>query len=143
MSDKFWQQKSLAELSNKEWESLCDGCGRCCLIKLEDETSGKLYYTSIVCAYLDLANCRCTDYAKRSLRQPDCIKLSKDNIDKLEWMPKTCAYRLLAAGKDLKSWHPLLSGSNDSVHEAGVSVRSFAMLEEGDEELEQYIINLK
>lgn len=130
-------------MSREEWESLCDGCARCCLIKLEDEESEELYYTSVVCRYLDREQCRCTEYANRTTLVPDCLQVSIDNVDKLYWMPQSCAYRLLAEGKNLPEWHPLVSGNPDSVHEAGISVRGFAVSEdeiESVEQLETYII---
>ena len=120
----FWQQKSLTEMTDQEWESLCDGCGRCCLQKLQDEDSGAIVYTNIVCQYIDNDSCRCGDYANRSTLVPTCIHLTPDNVHDLHWLPNTCAYRLLAEGKELQWWHPLVSGSPDTVHEAGISVRN-------------------
>ncbi len=106
----FWQEKSLAEMSRQEWESLCDGCARCCLHKLEDEDSGKVHYTSVVCKYLDESTCQCTNYQDRSSLVPDCVWLTPDTAEAFKWLPITCAYRLIAEGKDLKWWHPLVSG---------------------------------
>lgn len=126
----FWERKPLAEMSREEWEQLCDGCARCCLIKLEDEDDGRIHYTNIVCRYLDQESCRCTQYTQRTQLVPDCLQLSRDNVELLHWMPATCAYRLLAEGSALPSWHPLLSGDPDSVHEHGISVRSFAVSED-------------
>jgi uncharacterized protein len=119
----FWQEKSLAQMSEAEWESLCDGCGRCCLVKLEDEESGKIHFTDVACRLLDGDTCRCKDYPNRSEKVPDCVRLAPASIGDLHWMPPTCAYRLLADGKDLPGWHPLVSGRSESVVEAGISVR--------------------
>ena len=119
----FWKTKSLAEMDSAEWESLCDGCGRCCLVKLEDEDDGKIHFTDIGCRLLDGASCRCTDYPNRSARVHDCVRLTADNLAGLNWLPSSCAYRLIGAGRDLYWWHPLVSGDPDSVHAAGVSVQ--------------------
>lgn len=126
MSDKphpFWRQKPLSEMSAAEWESLCDGCGRCCLVKLEDEDTGDIHFTDVGCRLLDGEACRCRDYPNRTEKVADCVRLSPVNIGALHWMPPTCAYRLLAEGRDLPDWHPLVSGRADSVEEAGISVK--------------------
>ena len=119
----FWHDKSLAEMSDAEWELLCDGCARCCMIKLEDEDTGEVHYTSLVCDLLDLARCRCTRYPQRHELVPDCIEFDADLAASLRWLPTTCAYRRLAEGLDLPGWHPLVTGRAESVHEAGISVR--------------------
>jgi uncharacterized cysteine cluster protein YcgN (CxxCxxCC family) len=121
---RFWLAKSLEDMSASEWESLCDGCARCCLVKLEDEDTGEIHFTDIGCALLDTKSCRCLDYRQRKQRVPDCVKLTPATVRSLNWLPVTCAYRLVAEGKDLPDWHPLVSGSPDTVHEAGVSVRN-------------------
>ena len=122
-SPPFWQVKQLHEMTPQEWESLCDGCGRCCLVKLEDEDTGIIYTTDVSCRLLDCSTCSCTDYANRHQLVDDCIKLDPDNVDELCWLPATCAYRLVWEGKPLEDWHPLVSGSSETVHEAGISVR--------------------
>lgn len=119
----FWKEKTLAELNREEWESLCDGCARCCVIKFEDEDSGRIYTTNVVCELLDIGRCRCTHYANRSTLVPSCLTLTPELIPQLSWMPATCAYRLIAEGKDLPVWHPLVSGDPKTVHKAGISVR--------------------
>lgn len=119
----FWREKSLAQMTHAEWESLCDGCARCCLVKLEDEDTGEVHFTDLVCDLLDLARCRCTGYPQRHRLVPDCIEFDADLAETLHWLPDTCAYRLLAEGEDLPAWHPLVSGRAESVHEAGISVR--------------------
>jgi uncharacterized cysteine cluster protein YcgN (CxxCxxCC family) len=127
---RFWEHKALDELSSAEWESLCDGCGRCCLLKLEDIDSGRLFYTNVVCDYHDNARCRCTRYQDRSLLVPDCIKVTPAVARTQHWLPDTCAYRLLAEGKPLFDWHPLISGDPDSVHAAGISIRDKTIAEQ-------------
>jgi uncharacterized cysteine cluster protein YcgN (CxxCxxCC family) len=134
----FWKQKALEELNSAEWESLCDGCGRCCLVKLEDEDSGEFHFTDIACKLFDKGTCRCADYAHRNRRVRDCIKLTPAKVRKLSWLPPTCAYRLVAEGRDLAWWHPLVSGSATSVHEAGVSVQGRIKMSERDVRLADY-----
>lgn len=141
----FWELKPLEAMDPAEWESLCDGCARCCLYKLEDEESGEVFYTQVVCRYLEQDACRCGHYAERHRLQPDCVVLTREAVDAFFWLPETCAYRLLAEGRPLPSWHPLVSGDPETVHEAGVSVRSFAIPEtqlESEDELEDHIIHL-
>jgi uncharacterized cysteine cluster protein YcgN (CxxCxxCC family) len=123
-SPKFWESKSLAAMTSDEWESLCDGCGKCCVIKLEDVDDGSIHYTDIGCRLLDGKSCQCKDYSNRKKEVPDCVILSPSRLDSLPWMPSTCAYRLLHEGKDLPLWHPLVSGDKESVHKAGISVRN-------------------
>lgn len=125
----FWENKTLDQLTKDEWEALCDGCGRCCLQKLKNPTTGKVYYTWVACHLLDIDACRCTDYELRHILVPDCVELKPAKIIKLRWLPKTCAYRLIAERKPLPEWHPLVSGDPDSVHSAGISVRGRAVSE--------------
>jgi uncharacterized cysteine cluster protein YcgN (CxxCxxCC family) len=127
----FWRTKTLPEMTDAEWESLCDGCGRCCQIKLEDEDTGEVVETRLVCRLLDLGTCRCSAYATRHAEVPDCVRLDAEKAGTLAWLPETCAYRLVAAGQDLPWWHPLVSGSAETVHQAGASVRAFATSEAG------------
>ncbi len=119
----FWEVKSLHEMTMPEWESLCDGCGLCCLIRFEDEVSQEIIPTRVHCRLFDAELCACSDYANRKAKVPDCIKLTPDNIEDLQWMPASCAYRRLHEGKTLPLWHPLITGDPESVHRAGVSVR--------------------
>ncbi|HEY0236087.1 MAG TPA: YcgN family cysteine cluster protein [Afipia sp.] len=122
-SESFWKTKTLEEMSDGEWESLCDGCARCCLEKLEDEDTGKIYFTHISCKLLDEGSCGCKDYPNRSDKVPDCVRLTPENVRTLNWLPPSCGYKLVAEGRDLYWWHPLISGDPNTVHEAGVSVR--------------------
>ena len=128
----FWRIKALEDLTAPEWESLCDGCGRCCLIKLEDEDSGEVHYTDVGCTLLDAGTCRCRDYERRQQQVPDCLRLTPQVVRSTSWLPATCGYRLVAEGRDLAWWHPLVSGTADTVHEAGISVRGRVAGHEGD-----------
>ena len=136
----FWRRKSLAEMTPVEWESLCDGCARCCLEKLEDPQTGEVGYTNVGCALLDIDTCRCTDYAARARAMPDCLRLSALNIATISWLPSSCAYLLLAQGRDLADWHPLVSGEADSVHAAGMSVKGRAVAAADAGDLEDHIV---
>jgi uncharacterized protein len=122
VGEPFWRRKTLSEMTVPEWESLCDGCGLCCLVRFEDE-DGDIIPTRVHCKLFDPGACVCTDYANRQQYVPDCVKLTPGNIEQLAWMPLSCAYRRLHEGRDLADWHPLISGDPDSVHRAGVSVR--------------------
>ena len=136
----FWEEKKLSQMSTSEWESLCDNCGKCCLHKLEDEDSGTVYYTSVVCDLIDLDSCRCTRYSERCTLVPDCLDLKQHDFSEYTWLPATCAYKLLANGEPLPEWHPLISGTPDSVKQAGVSISSYAMKESDIDELQEHII---
>jgi uncharacterized cysteine cluster protein YcgN (CxxCxxCC family) len=131
-SGKYWQEKSLDEMSQREWEGLCDGCARCCLVKLEDEDTSEIHYTDVGCTLLDGATCQCRDYKNRQKKVADCVRLTPKTVRDLNWLPPTCAYRLLADGKDLPEWHPLVSGDPESVHRAGISVRKRISASEDD-----------
>ena len=119
----FWERKTLAEMTPAEWESLCDGCGLCCVVRFEDELTGEITPTRVHCKLFDPHACRCRDYENRKAHVPDCIKLTPGNVDDLNWMPRSCAYRRLNEGKPLPRWHHLITGDPESVHRAGVSVR--------------------
>jgi uncharacterized cysteine cluster protein YcgN (CxxCxxCC family) len=134
----FWRRKTLDAMSKAEWESLCDGCGRCCLVKLEDEDTGKIHFTDVACKLFDADACRCADYAHRRRKVSDCIKLTPEAVRSLAWLPPSCAYRLVAEGRDLAWWHPLVSGSAETVHESGVSVRGRVAASETELVLDDY-----
>ncbi len=140
MTDAFWE-KPLGELSRAEWEALCDGCGKCCLHKIEDEETGRIYGTNVACKLLDRHSCRCTNYRGRKAFVPDCLRLTADQVGKLEWLPSTCAYRLRGEGKPLPPWHYLMSGSRETVHEAGISVRGWTVSEGEAGDLEHHLID--
>ncbi len=134
----FWKRKTLRALDKQEWESLCDGCGRCCLIKLEDEDTGDIHFTDIACRLFDVKTCACSSYRTRRKKVADCLKLTPKIVSELSWLPPTCAYRLVGEGRDLFWWHPLVSGSKKTVHLAGVSVRGRVSYLEDEIEIDDY-----
>lgn len=119
----FWQRKGLTEMNKAEWESLCDGCGKCCLVKLEDDSSGELHYTDVVCRYYDQGACECSVYSRRSEKVVECLRLSLDDLDNWRWLPSSCAYLRIADGKPLPEWHHLVCGDRTRVHDEGHSIR--------------------
>ena len=122
LTPNFWKTKAFDALTHEEWEALCDGCGKCCLHKIEDEDTGQVFFTNIACRLLDLSTCRCRDYTHRSQKVPDCLALTPDQVSVLYWLPESCAYRRIAEGRGLAWWHPLVSGDPDTVRRAGISV---------------------
>lgn len=144
MGDKpFWRTKRLDEMSAVEWESLCDGCGRCCLNKLEDWDTGEVVFTSVACRLLDGDSCRCKDYENRQATVPDCIQLTVEGVDEIGWLPPTCAYRLVDEGRDLYWWHYLVSGDPETVHQAGISARGRTVSEDDVpvDDFEDYVVD--
>jgi uncharacterized protein len=137
----FWRRKKLSQMSRAEWESLCDGCAKCCLVKLEYEDTGQVDHTDIACRLLDTESCRCGDYPNRQKLVPDCLALTAKSVRRLRWLPSTCAYRLVNEGRDLYWWHPLVSGDPQSVHEAGISVRGRVVSEDKAGAPEHHIVD--
>ena len=143
MTSNFWEEKTLDKMSVEEWELLCDGCGRCCLNKLEDEDTGEIYYTNVACHLLDIESCQCSDYNNRFSLVSGCLKVEITTSTNLAELPDTCAYRLIASGKKLYPWHPLLSGNLKSTNKAGISVQNKVVSEEfiHQDQLEEHIIS--
>ncbi len=140
MRPLFWELP-LDALNREEWEALCDGCGKCCLHKLEDEEDGKLYPTNVACRLLDRHSCRCSNYKLRRVFVPDCVRLDAQSMGGIDWLPSTCAYRLRAEGKPLQDWHHLISGDRQSVHKAGISVRGWTVSEDEAGDLEHHLVD--
>ncbi len=136
----FWKTKKLSEMTNEEWESLCDGCGKCCLHKLEDEDTGEIAYTKVACKLIDLKTCRCTRYSERTQLVPECLNLKRFDFIQFHWLPATCAYRLIHDQQELPSWHPLISGRSNSVKKASISIHRYAIKESPKLDLEDHII---
>ncbi len=143
MSGAFWKEKTLTQMSDTEWELLCDGCARCCLLKLQDEDTDETYFTNVSCHLLDIEACCCGDYKNRKFRVPQCLQVRKMPPEQYAWLPPTCAYRLLSENKELPEWHPLISANRQSVKQAGISVDAYAVSEEyiHPEQLEEHIID--
>lgn len=141
MTAPFWKTKSLTEMTPDEWESLCDGCAKCCLEKIQWDGTDEISFTNVACVLLDTDSCRCANYAERDTHVDNCVRLTPETIDELFWMPSTCAYRLLAEGKNLPDWHPLVTGDANSVHLAGKSVRGRAIPEADAGDLEDHIVD--
>ena len=135
----FWENKTLSELTQTEWEQLCDGCAKCCLHKVEDEDTGIVYGTNVVCQYLDIEKSQCGHYSERSILVPECVTLNSNNLEQVYFMPATCSYRLLAEGKSLPDWHPLISHNKESVHESGNSVRDKVVSESDSDDLMHHL----
>jgi len=144
MTKNFWQTKTLQQMTDSEWESLCDHCARCCLLKLEDEDTSELFFTNVSCHLLDIEKCSCKDYFNRKFLVPECLRVRKMPMSEYQWLPATCAYRLIAEGKPLPDWHPLISGNQQSVQQAGISVDGFAVSEDyiHPQQLQDHIIEL-
>lgn len=138
---QFWEDRPLEALDRAQWEALCDGCGKCCVHKLEDEETGDLHPTNVACKLLDRHNGRCTDYRHRRAYVPDCVRLTPRLARTLDWLPETCAYRLRAHGQPLPGWHPLVSGDPESVHRAGMSTRGWTVSETDVVDLEDHILD--
>lgn len=140
MTSRFWVHKSLHEMTDSEWESLCDGCGKCCLQKFIDDETNEIYYTRIACVMLDENTCNCKDYANRFKHVDDCLKLSRELVDQFYWLPETCSYRLLSEGKSLPKWHPLITGSKKAMHQGGFSAKDTMAHVANLDDWEDYII---
>jgi len=140
-SQPFWKAKTLEQMSSSEWESLCDGCGKCCLHKIEDEDTGEIAFTNVACKLLDAKTCRCSNYSKRIHFVKDCQVLNPKKVRKLAWLPSTCAYKIVGEGRDLPSWHPLITGNRESVHKAGVSVKNKIISENSVKDLEDFVVD--
>lgn len=142
MSDRpFWETKSLRQMDRAEWESLCDGCGKCCIHKLEDEETGELLATNVACRLLDRRTGLCSDYKHRKAMVPECVRLTPEKLEDLDWLPSTCAYLLVYNGEPLRDWHPLITGDPESVHKAGMSVRGWTVSEDDAGDLEHHLVD--
>lgn len=137
----FWKTKKLTQMTRAEWESLCDGCGKCCLNKLIDTDTNELFFTNVACRLLDTRSCQCTRYKDRHKHVKDCIPLTPRNVKKLRWLPDTCAYRLVANGQDLPDWHHLKCGDRREVHRVGASARGRIISEKQAGELEDHLVD--
>ncbi len=139
---KYWETVAFDQLTDKQWESICDGCAQCCAHKLQDEDTDEIFFTNVVCEYLDTQKCQCSVYGDRHTHVPDCIKITPENAKELTWIPETCGYKLLAKGKPLPAWHPLVTGDLQSTEKAGMSIRN-KVISEADiemDDLEDYLV---
>ncbi len=141
VSARFWEDTPLSKLDRAQWEALCDGCGKCCLHKLEDDETGELYATNVACRLLDRRTAQCSNYRNRRAYVSECVRLTNGNVDQIDWLPSTCAYRLRAAGEPLPDWHYLVSGDRDAVHRAGESVRGWTVSEDDAGDLENHLVD--
>lgn len=140
LGDRFWESVPLAKMSRAQWESLCDGCGKCCIHKLEDEETGEVLTTNVACRLLDRRSGQCSDYRNRRAYVPECVRLTPAKLRQLDWLPSTCAYRLIDEGQPLPEWHHLVSGDPESVHKAGISVRGWTVSEVEAGDLEDHVV---
>jgi len=140
-TERFWEQQPLQQLTPEQWEALCDGCAKCCLHRFEESDTREIMFTNVCCRYLDQQSCRCSDYPNRSRNVPDCVSVTPEVLQDPYWLPATCAYRLLAEGKPLPQWHPLISGDPDSVIHSGNSIGGRAVSELEADNLEQHMID--
>lgn len=143
LDSRFWETKTLEEMSTEEWEALCDGCAKCCLFKIEDIDTGEIFFTNVICRLLDLGTCRCQDYPNRVTVVPDCLQLTPAMVHEINWLPESCAYRRLAEGRRLDWWHPLVSGDPNTIHKMGRSVMGKVVIEEDVdmEDLEDMVVD--
>jgi hypothetical protein len=141
MMENFWETKALDRMTRAEWEALCDGCGKCCLHKIQDADTGEVLPTNVACKLLDRDSARCSDYRHRKVRVPDCLRLTARNVNAHPWLPETCAYRLLANGEPLPDWHYLVCGDPEAVHRAGESTRGWTVSEVEAGPLEHHIVD--
>ena len=140
MTSRFWEDVPLDRLDRAQWEALCDGCGKCCIHKLEDEETGELHPTNVACRLLDRRSGQCSDYKHRHAYVPECIRLTPSRLKTMDWLPETCAYVLRAQGKPLPGWHYLVCGDREAVHRAGASVRGWTISEDDAGDLENHIL---
>jgi uncharacterized cysteine cluster protein YcgN (CxxCxxCC family) len=136
----WWENKLLTEMSREEWEQICDHCAKCCLHKLEDEDDGTVYYTDVACSLLDSGSCQCTDYQNRRTLVPDCLQLTPENLDQIQWMPPSCSYRVLKEGRQLADWHHLLSGDKNTIHESEKSIKGKYIDETQVDDLQEHVV---
>lgn len=141
VNDRFWETTPLEAMTREQWESVCDGCGKCCVHKLEDADTGEIHLTNVACKLLDRTSARCSDYRHRRAYVPDCVRLTPKLLRGIRWLPESCAYKLLEAGKPLPEWHHLVSGDPEAVHRAGMSVRGWTVSEQEAGDLEYHLVD--